>query len=172
MNSAGVFIFCFFAPVWLALAKLNGAPLPWIALALGVCVSMVLIWLNQGKKREPSGLTAEDTKRIGRVFMWSIMGESVGIFAIVNVLTNFGLSDRLMAGIALVVGLHFIPIGLKVPMKIALLIAGVMLAISVVGFVIASAPNASLFVGCAGAVTLWAAVAAPIVQARRTAVND
>jgi hypothetical protein len=133
---------------------------------------MILIWLNQRQKCEPSELSAEEEKRIGRVFMWSSIGEGVGIFLIINILINVGLADRVMAGIALVVGLHFIPIGLKVPMKIALLIAGMMVATSIAGFAIASPQNASLFVGCAGALTLWAAVAAPIFQARRTAISD
>ncbi|MBN8500338.1 MAG: hypothetical protein J0M19_04205 [Sphingomonadales bacterium] len=94
--------------------------------------------------------------------MWSSIGEGVGIFIIINVLINMHMADRVMAGIALVVGLHFIPIGLKVPTRVALLLAAAMLVISVAGFSIPSAECAALFVGCAGAVTLWAAVIAAI----------
>ncbi len=172
MKGSGVFILCCFAPLWLTLAKLNGAPLPWIAIALGICVSTILVWLNQRQKREPSGLSAEEEKRIGRVFMWSSIGEGVGIFVIINILINAGLADRIMAGIALVVGLHFVPIGLKVPMKIALCLATLLLMISAAGFVIAAPQYAALFVGCAGAMTLWAAVTLPIVQARRNAISS
>lgn len=172
MTGSGVFILCFFSPLWLVLAKLNNAPLSWLVIALGVCLSAVLIWLNQQQRREPSPMPANEQKRIGRVFMWSSIGEGVGIFVVLNILINAGLADRFMAGVALVVGLHFIPIGLKVPMKVALLLAAVLFTISVVGFVIPSPEYAALFVGCAGAITLWTAVVVPILGARKRALGE
>lgn len=104
--------------------------------------------------------------------MWSSIGEGIGIFIAINVLLNIGMADRFMAGIALVVGLHFIPIALKVPGRIYSFLAAILVAISVIGFAIPSPSYAALCVGGMSAVTFWSVVCASIFVAKPRVVRE
>ena len=167
MNREGVIILSGFAVLWLVFAKFNGAPIPWLLLPLAVGISAILVW--RFLKQEPAQSLAPlaEQKRIGRIFMWSSIAEGVGIFIIINILANVGMADRYMAGIALIVGLHFLPVAFGVPMRIAFFLAATLLALSAVGFLIPSPSHAALIVGFGGAATLWVAVMASIIKVER-----
>ena len=97
------------------------------------------------------------------------MGEGVGILIAINVLNAMHMEDRVLPGIALIVGLHFIPIGLKVPMVVAFFLAASLCVSSLAGFFIPAVEYAALFVGWAGALILWAAVGHAIYSSRARA---
>ena len=169
MGKSGAIIFSLFGAVWLVIAKINGAPLGWWGIVGGAIVSALLIGNILTQKSpisdQPSGT---EQKRIGRIFMWSSMAEGAGILLAVNILDYLGMADRYLAGIALIVGLHFIPIGLRVPSRLGLFLAAVFMALSVAGLVIPLPATAALVVGCAGAGTLWCA-AISIIRRRHHA---
>lgn len=167
MNKLGITILCCFAPLWIVFAKLNDAPIPWLGIASGVGVSVGLIWLNHQQKRVPAVFSQADQKRIGRVFMWATIAEGVGIPLVIIALASVGVTDRNMAVFALVVGLHFIPIGVKVPMRMALILAAFLLALSILGFLVPSPQTAALVVGCAGAIISWVAAGIEIFMSNQ-----
>jgi hypothetical protein len=161
-SRTGIVILSIFATLWLAISKLNLAPITWPVIFGGACVSSFLIFLSYRLPRQSSAVSAAESKRVGRIYMWSSIGEGIGIFLIVNILANVGLADRFMAGIALAVGLHFIPPAVLIPRRGDLCLAAVLLVVAAVGFAIPSAPHAALFVGVMGALTLWSGVGAEI----------
>lgn len=165
-NRFGIIIVSCFAALWLVFAKLNDAPIGWVAILGGACFSAFLIMLSFRQKQDASAVPADERKRAGRIYMWSSIGEGVGIFIAINVLLNLGMADRYMAGIAIVVGLHFIPIALKLPRISDLFLTAIFMVIGLLGFFIPSAPHAALFVGCMSAATLWAAVGVIIYRMR------
>lgn len=158
LDRTGTVILSAFATIWLLIAKFNHAPIAWLAIALGACISVALVWWILRNRPPLQTLPSANQARIGRIFMWSSIGEGIGIFVAINVLANIGLADRLMAGIALVVGLHFIPPALLVPRRSYFAVAMAMVATSVAGFLIPSAQIAALVVGVLGAITLWTTV--------------
>ena len=79
----------------------------------------------------------------------------MGIFLVINILANIGMADRFMAGIALVVGLHFIPIAKGLPLPAYFAIAAALIILSIAGFVLPSAQTAALVLGYGGALTMW-----------------
>ena len=172
LNRTGIVILSGFATLWLIFAKVNAAPIEWSAIFVGGCFSVLLIWLSYRQKQAPSLFPAAEQKRLARVFMWSSIGEGIGIFIVINVLVNLGMADRFMAGIALVVGLHFIPIALKVPGRIYSLLTVILVAISVIGFAIPSPPYAALCVGGMCALTFWAVVCASIFVAKAHVIRE
>ena len=167
VNKAGIIILSGFAVIWLVFAKINGAPIPWLLMPLAAGISALLVRKFLQQKPAQSFFPLSEQKRIGRVFMWSSIGEGIGIFFVINILANVGMADRYMAGIALIVGLHFIPIAWGVPMRIAFVQAAILLALSAAGFLITSPSHAALIVGFGGAATLWFAAVASIVKLQR-----
>ena len=49
--------------------------------------------------------------------MWSSIGEGVGLFAAAQLTISLGHRELLLPAMALVVGLHFLPIALAVPFR-------------------------------------------------------
>lgn len=52
------------------------------------------------------------SKRLERVILWSSIGEGVGLFLVSNVVINLHRPGFLLQVMALVVGLHFLPIAM------------------------------------------------------------
>ncbi len=51
--------------------------------------------------------------------LWSSIGEGIGLFLVNQLLINLGHSDLIVSAMALVVGLHFIPIAYWAPYILA-----------------------------------------------------
>jgi hypothetical protein len=69
----------------------------------------------------------------GRVILWSTIGEGIGLFIVANLLVNLGHTDLLLPAMALVVGLHFIPIAYWVPFRQLYTVAAVIILGGVAG---------------------------------------
>ena len=155
MSKAGIVILSGFAFFWLVLAKLNGASVSIWTLVLGLLISGAIIlsaWLGDLQTRS---LSPAESKKVGRIIMWSSIGEGIAIFAATQILTSIGMTDRFMAGIALAVGGHFVPIGIGLKSRPYLFLATVLLTLGLLGFLIASPRSAALAVGYASAAALW-----------------
>jgi hypothetical protein len=94
--------------------------------------------------------------RTGRVIMWSTLAETVAILLVVNVFRNVGLGDVVLPGIALVVALHFLPIGWASAMPRFYALAAALAVVSMIGFAVGGAPG-TLIAGVGAALALWLA---------------
>src|SRR5437763_11385503 len=90
-----------------------------LALAfIGPAVSLVVILFAHRRLRNAPALDVSERKRIGRVVGWAAMGEGFAIFVAFNILQNLGLVDYFVPVIALIVGLHFLPLAAFLKIRI------------------------------------------------------
>jgi hypothetical protein len=101
------------------------------------------------------------SKQAEKVIMWSTIGEGVGLFVVANLATNLGHPELLLPAVALVVGLHFLPIARAAQFTPFYLLGGALLAAGALGFVIAP-PIGGEVAGFAAGAALWIASALAI----------
>lgn len=109
-------IVTFFGAIWLALGLLGAGALSWwaaIVFAL-CCVGLYagsLQLIRRGKKLRPPGVAPPRMPPAMRKgFLWAVVGEVAGCLLVVLVCNLVSRGELIPAGIALVVGLHFLPL--------------------------------------------------------------
>jgi len=105
------------------------------------------------------------SERTRKALMWSSIGEGIGIFLASNVVNNLHRPDLLLPAIALVVGLHFLPIARAAAFRPFYLLGAFLVLSSVIGFLVA-APVGGDIAGIAAALSLWIASTAAISRDR------
>lgn len=166
MGARGAIIMGFFGAVFAALTMhlqwhVAGAmlALPFLVfLAIGAAAAHTL-------RLEGNGILLSGATR--KALMWSSIGEGIGIFVAANVVANLHRPDLLLPAIALVVGLHFLPIARAASFRPFYGLGIALLLCAVVGFLVA-APVGGEIAGIASALSLWCASAAAIARDRRT----
>jgi hypothetical protein len=151
----GAIVVGFFGSVFATLTfylqyHVAGAPLavPFVVFAaIGLAAARVL--RLPGRGFYPS-------ERAGRAIMWSSIGEGVGLFIAANLVTNLHRPELLLPAMALVVGLHFLPIAYAAPFRPFYILGGALILAVIVG-VMAAAPIGGAVAGLAAAGTLWVA---------------
>jgi hypothetical protein len=110
----------------------------------------------------------------GKVMMWSSIGEGIGLFVINNLAINLGHADLVIPAMALVVGLHFLPIAYWSPFRPLYILAAVIITGAVVGVLIAQ-PTGGAVAGFTAAVALAGAALAAMrreIRAKRVGRTD
>jgi hypothetical protein len=143
------FFGAFFAALTLALQfqwKGSGLGLPFLGFAAILVLALIVIRLP-GKGISPS-------KRGGQAILWSTIGEGVGLFIAANVVVNIHHSEMLLPAMALVVGLHFLPIAYAETFRPFYVLGGTQLLGAAVGFAMPP-PVGGMIAGFAAAGALW-----------------
>src|SRR2546423_7828230 len=111
----GIIVLNVFAALWGGAAILSAHLALWL-LAVPLLVSGGMIaWAERAVRHVPP---RPDRGRIGRgVGIWSAV-EGVAILVAVNVLRNLGLADAIGPAIAIIVGLHFLPLARGIPVRL------------------------------------------------------
>lgn len=122
--------------------------LPFIVFGIIACFAVHVI-------RQPGDGIAP-SERARKVISWSSIGEGVGLFLASNIVMNFHHPEFLMPVMALVVGLHFIPVAYAAPFSPFYTLGGVLIFVGLIGFVL-GAPLGSAISGFMSAGGLWAA---------------
>ncbi|MGY8605421.1 hypothetical protein ACTVH1_06895 [Gluconobacter cerinus] len=110
-------------------------------------------------RQRGDGITPSE--RTKKVISWSSIGEGVGFFLASNIVMNFHHPEFLMPVMALVVGLHFIPIAYAARFLPFYTLSGVLIFFALIGFVL-GAPLGSAISGFMSAGGLWVASALAI----------
>lgn len=155
MSARGALIMSFFGALFAALTAYwhglaHGAVLaaPFLVFGLIGLVALKVIRLPG------EGLRLSD--RVGRVVLWSTIGEGIGLFLAANVVVNLHRPDLLLPSMALVVGLHFVPIAVAAQFRPYLIVGMALVAAAVAGFLV-QMPLGGELAGFASAASLWAA---------------
>jgi len=151
----GVVVLNFFALAWswLAITGANLSP-AWMAVPLAVTVAL-LLWARMPRHAPDPSI---DRSHVGRlVGIWSAV-EGVAMFVVANILINIGLRDAIAPAMAIVVGLHFVPLARGFPVPLYYGAAAVMVAIGIVALLLPGSERL-MFTGAACAVALWATCA-------------
>lgn len=156
-----IWVLNIFAAIWgaIGLSRL-GSP----TMAAPIIVSAALIvWGSQiPSLPRPAGEGA----RIGRLIgIWSSV-EGVAIFATFALTKRFGVPDAAMPILAIIVGLHFVPLARGIPMPIYFGTGAAMIAVGA-GALLLPATERYAATGIPCAAILWATCVALIVRGRR-----
>ena len=153
MGPWGALIFAIFAAAFFmaGLAPTVGSASPALLLGLVLAAPVAIRAIQRIVRPDPPG-----GLRTGRVIMWSTMTEAAAIVLVVNVFRAIGLDDVVLPGIAAVVSLHFIPIGLAAGLRRFQALTIAMMAAALAGFAIGG-PAGTAVTGICAALTLWLA---------------
>ena len=155
MGAWGAIIMSFFGALFAALTL--GLEFGWTGAMLGlpfagfaaVALAAISVIRRPGEGVSPS-------PQAERVIMWSTIGEGIGLFVAANLVSNLGHREMLLPAMALVVGLHFLPIARAIPFRPFYVLGIALAAAAVVGFG-AGRPLGGTVAGFAAAAALWTA---------------
>lgn len=88
--------------------------------------------------------------------MWSSIAEGVGLFIAANIVMNLHRPDLLLPSMALVVGLHFLPIAFAGGFRPFYVLGAALIAAAIAGF-FAESPTGGQVAGFVAAGALWLA---------------
>lgn len=109
---SGVIILSVMAGIWAGWSLYAAHLGPW---AYPVSIVVALVPMGLVVKRRFAPRTKDEARRIGRLVGLASLGEVVAIFLGVQVLAHAGRRDLIVCLIALVVGLHFLPLARWMP---------------------------------------------------------
>lgn len=162
MGAWGAIIMSFFGALFFALTltlqfhwKGSRLGLPFLGFTVILLLASRVIRLP-GKGISPS-------KKGERAIMWSTIGEGVGLFIAANVVVNVHHSEMLLSAMALVVGLHFLPIAYAETFHPFYALAITLLLGAAVGFAMPP-PVGGMIAGFATGGALWVASLLAIVR--------
>lgn len=135
MGASGAVVMSFFGALFASLTILLqskggglAVALPFAAFALIAATALMVVKLP-GSFIKPDGS--------GRVIMWSSIGEGTALFIVNEALINVGRADLILPAMALIVGLHFVPIAYWAPFRQLYVLAAVMVLAGVIGLLLA-----------------------------------
>ena len=155
MGAWGAVIMSFFGSVFAALTMYwqwgsSGVALttPFILFAaIGLAAAYVI--------RVP-GSGFAPSEKVERAIMWSSIAEGVGLFLAGNIVMNLHRPELLLPAMALVVGLHFVPIAHAASFRAFYILAAALIVSAVIGFIL-GAPSGGTVAGFMAAGGLWIA---------------
>lgn len=166
MGSRGAIVMSFFGAVFCALTlawewRVSGPALllPFLVFGLiGAAAFQVL-------RRPGSGNAMPG--RVRKTLMWASTAEGLGIFLAMNVVTNLHRPEWRLPAMALVVGLHFLPIAYAAASRAFYILGATLIAVALAGF-LAPSPFGGELAGLAAASCLWIASVAAILRDWKT----
>jgi MFS family permease len=162
----------FFGAVFASLTLYWQWHLTGIVLALPF-LGFALIGLAAGYVMRRPGKGIEPTPGEERAIMWSSIGEGIGLFLAANIVINLHRPDLLLPAMALVVGLHFLPIAYAAAFR-PFYVLGAALVVAAFACFLAGAPTGGAVAGFMAAGALWLAAGMAVRRdwlAKRSAVD-
>ena len=159
---SGIIVLSVFAALWGG-AAVVGAHLALWLIALPVLVSgAIVLWSERALAHVGP---RPDADRVGRLIgIWSAV-EGVAMFAAANVLINLGMSDAVGPALAIIVGLHFLPLARGIPVPLYYATGGALVAAGAAALLLPG-PHRLPATGAAAALILWISAAAIILRGR------
>ena len=107
------------------------------------------------------------SERAEKAILWSSVAEGVGLFLAVNIAVNFGHLEWRLPAMALIVGLHFLPIAIAASFRPFHALGAALILSAIAGFAF-GAPMGGEISGIMAAVSLWIAALLAVARDRRT----
>ncbi|NVN43513.1 hypothetical protein HW537_06305 [Asaia siamensis] len=155
MGAWGALIMSFFGAVFASLTLYWYLDLSGIALAVPF-LGFLMIGITAMYVIRLSGDGIKPTPKEERAIMWSSIGEGIGLFLASNIVMNLHRPDLLLPSMALVVGLHFLPIAFAAGFRPFYVLGAALIVAATVGFVV-GAPIGGEVAGLMAAGALWLA---------------
>lgn len=103
--------------------------------------------------RQP-GVGHDLSGKAKRTLIWASTGEGIGIFVAINIVMNLHRPEWRLPAMALVVGLHFLPIAYGAAYRAFYILGAMLIVIAFIGFA-APMPVGGEVAGIAAATCLW-----------------
>ncbi|WP_215764571.1 hypothetical protein [Gluconobacter sp. P1D12_c] len=155
MGAWGALIMSFFGAVFASLTLYWHLNSSGIALAVPF-LGFLLIGLAAIYVIRLSGDGIKPTPKEERAIMWSSIGEGIGLFLASNIVINLHRPDLLLPSMALVVGLHFLPIAFAAGFRPFYVLGAALIVAATVGFLM-GAPMGGEVSGLMAAGAVWLA---------------
>jgi hypothetical protein len=155
MGAWGAIIMAFFGAVFVALTVFWQFGIGGIVLAAPFLVFAGIAYFAARVLRGP-GTGLVPSKEVERAISWSSIGEGIGLFLAANIVINLHRPELLLSAMALVVGLHFLPIAFAARFVPFFLLGGGLVALAIIGFIIPP-PIGGMIAGFGAAAALWVA---------------
>ncbi|RYF21858.1 MAG: hypothetical protein EOO77_05215 [Oxalobacteraceae bacterium] len=162
MGSRGSIIMSFFGAVFVSLT------LMWQRHVWGpVLILPFLIFAAIGSaalyvlRRSGGGNALSDGAK--RTLIWASTGEGIGIFIAINIVMNLHRPEWRLPAMALVVGLHFLPIAYGAAFRAFYILGAALIVAALIGFA-APPPLGGYLAGIAAAMCLWTASLAGVLR--------
>ena len=152
MGAWGAIIMGFFGAVFAGLTMHRQLQVTDAALA-GPFVVFAAIGLAAVHVIRLPGTGLVPSAKAERTIMWSSIAEGVGLFLAANIVANLHRPDLLLPAMAMIVGLHFLPIASAASFRPFYLLGAVLIIAAVAGFIL-SAPTGGTIAGLAAALGL------------------
>jgi Na+/H+ antiporter NhaD/arsenite permease-like protein len=162
MGAWGAIIMSFFGAVFAAMTMRIQLHCPWALLILPFLLFGAMAGASIMVIRRP-GEGMSTSKQAERVIMWSTMAEGAGLFIAANLVANLGHPEMLLPAMALVVGLHFLPMAYAIPFRPFYALGAALLGAAALGFVL-DPPRGGEISGFAAAGALWIAALLAILR--------
>ncbi len=155
MGAWGALVMSFFGAVFVSLTLYWQWHLAGIVLAVPF-LGFALIGLAAGHVIRSPGAGITPTPKEERAIMWSTIGEGIGLFLASNIVINLHRPDLLLPAMALVVGLHFLPIAFVAAFRPFFVLGAALIVAAITGFAV-GAPTGGAVAGFMAAGALWLA---------------
>jgi hypothetical protein len=164
MSPTGALIMSTFAAIWWIVGVRTAIPDPRVVFVVPVLVSMGMAWALWRSRVSTSQVPDAEHARRDRIIFIASAAEGLAIPVAATVLQNLGWHDFTVSAIAVIVGLHFIPIARGLPAPRYYLTGGVLVAIGLSGVVIPEVNPRMLVVSIGAALTLWVTAASVLYR--------
>ncbi len=167
MRSIGVTVICVFAAVWWGVGLASAGFGTWPGLAMGAAISLGFVAAAiRADRLAPRRHHADAHRGWGMVAIAS-SAEGVAILVSVNVLNWLGLPGYFLCSVAVIVGLHFVPLARALPYGgVYNYTAAALVAVGVAGCFLPE-PVRNLLVGIGAACVIWATCMAIVTPQRK-----
>jgi hypothetical protein len=166
VNTGGaIIVMSAFAAIWWMTGAAQFGRGSLIMYAVGIVISGLMVAFGW-RRRGPSA-AREERKRRGRIVGIASAVEGAAIFAAVIVLVKLGRRDLIAPAVAIIVGLHFLPLARWFPAPIYYLTAALLIAVGMAGAAVQGLPARILTVGIGAAAALWLSCGVVLLRADR-----
>ena len=172
----GMAFLTLFGLAWLLIPftdnNLNGMPLLILAAFLFslvlACINLIRAAASAPKEVEENKLSNQSLRRrTGKMFgiVFSVQFALIGLAAII--VFPMGLNDLFAPLVAMIVGLHFLPLARLFKIRIYYITAAMAIMAGITSFLIHTEPNRQDFVGSAMGIVLWLTAAYIFLKMKR-----
>ncbi len=157
----GLWILNVMAALWCVGALyFSRLPLWWSVPAVAISAAILL-----GTRHASDATQDADRAHVGRlVAIWS-SAEGVAIFLAANILINLHMAERLLPTMAIIVGLHFMPLARGIPARVYYWSGAALVLVGAMGWLLPP-DDAPLATGLLAAATLWGSALASAKRGR------
>jgi hypothetical protein len=153
MRSTGVTILAVMGGLWWLAGLYFGGSFSPMLVTAGLVAAALLVAVSRTLTNASIG--EAERRRTGKLIAYASAIEGIAIFIANNVLLDLHLSSYILCGMAVIVGLHFLPLARGLRLPVYYLTASMLIVLGAMGCLIHDPLQRNLLVGLGSAATLW-----------------